>query len=160
MLLTHTNSRGAFALCLNRQSDHSLKDILEPLEIDLELDTPLYWGGPVNPNTIWMLHSSSWSVENTLEVDDNWSVTSHTDMFKRMQDGDIPEKFRIFYGHAAWGPGQLEGEMRGEEPWSQEHSWLVVKDPDPEWLLDMSSDHLWSSSCSLSGQQAVDTWLT
>ena len=32
MLLTHSNSRGAFALCLNRQTDHSVNDILEPVD--------------------------------------------------------------------------------------------------------------------------------
>ncbi len=160
MFLTHTNSRGAFALCLNKQTDHTVNDILEPLDLKLELDCPLYWGGPVNPNTVWMLHDREWSIENSLEVDDNWSVTSHTQMFEKMVAGDMPSKFRIFYGHAAWSPGQLEGELRGEEPWKLEHSWLVVNDPDPEWIIEMDIEHLWSSSCSVSGQQAVESWLT
>ncbi len=160
MFLTHTNSRGAFALCMNRQSDHTVNDILEPIEIKLDDDQPLYWGGPVHPNTIWMLHDKQWSVENTLPVDDHWSVTSHTEMFDRLTRGDYPDRFRIFYGHASWGPGQLEGELRGEEPWSKEHSWLTVSNPDPDWLMGSEINHLWTSSCSISGQQAVESWLS
>ena len=81
LFLTHYNSRGAFALCLNRLSDHTVNDILEPLDIHLTEDWPLYWGGPVQPNTIWMLHDPVWSVENTLPVNEHWSVTSHSQMF-------------------------------------------------------------------------------
>lgn len=160
MFLTHTNTRGAFGLCLNRRSDHSVNDILESIDLHLDEDLPLYWGGPVSPNTIWMLHDKQWAVENTLPVDDKWSVTSHTEMFSKIKEGDTPEKFRIFFGHAAWGPGQLEGEMRGEEPWRLEHSWLVVKNPDPDWMFNVDTEHLWSMSCSISGQQAVESWLT
>lgn len=160
MLLTHSNSRGAFALCLNRQTDHSVNDILEPLDLRLDLDAALWWGGPVNQNTIWMLHDRSWEIENSLPVDVNWAVTSHTSMFEKMVEGDIPAKFRIFYGHAAWAPGQLEGELRGDEPWSKEHSWLTVNEPDPNWIMDMDHEDLWASSCSVSGQQAVESWLT
>jgi len=160
MLITHHNSRGAFALCLNRETEHTVNDILEPLELQLNCNVPLYWGGPVNPNTIWMLHDNSWQIENSLPVDNNWSVTSHTEMFEKMIDGEIPSRFRIFYGHAAWAPGQLEGELKGEEPWSQEHSWLVVNNPDPDWVIDMDIEHMWTSGCSISGQQAVESWLT
>lgn len=160
LMITHHNPRGAFALCLNRGTDHCVNDIIEPLDLRLDIEAPLYWGGPVNVNTIWMLHDKAWSIENTLPVDDNWAVTSHTEMFEKMIEGSIPKKFRIFYGHAAWGPGQLDGELKGEEPWSQEHSWLIVNRPDPDWIIEMDVEHLWTSSCSISGQQAVESWLT
>jgi putative transcriptional regulator len=160
MLVTHTNSRGSFALCVNKKTDHTVNDILEPMDMRIELNCPLYWGGPVHPNTVWMLHDNSWSVENSLPVNEKWAVTSHTDMFEKMINGDPPERFRIFYGHAAWGPGQLEGELRGEDPWKQEHSWLIVNNPDPEWMMLSDVEHLWTASCSISGQQAVESWLT
>lgn len=160
MMVTHHNPKGAFALCVNRQTDHTVNDILEPLDMNLVDNAPLYWGGPVNPNTIWMLHDKAWSIDTSLPIDDNWSVTSHTEMFEKMTNEGTPNKFRIFYGHAAWGPGQLDGELRGQEPWSQEHSWLIVKKPDPDWIMNMDIEHLWTSSCSISGQQAVESWLT
>jgi len=106
-----------------------------------------------------MLHDNAWSIENSLPVNDDWSVTSHSDMFEKIVNGCSPDRFRIFYGHAAWGPGQLEGELRGEEPWRQEHSWLIVNDPDPDWMIS-DIEHLWSTGCSISGQQAVESWLT
>jgi len=76
-----------------------------------------------------------------------------------MSQGDLPKRFRIMFGHASWGPGQLEAELEGREPWDHKSSWLVAHRPDPDWLINYEVDNLWSSSCSLCSQQTVDTWM-
>lgn len=159
MLVTHHNSRGAFALCVNRQTEHTLKDILEPIDITMDRDVPLYWGGPVGTNTVWMLHDPQWSVDNTMRIDDNWAITSHLHMFNKMSQGDWPSRFRIMFGHASWQAGQLEAELEGREPWDHKSSWLVAHRPDPEWLINYDPEELWTSSCSLCSQQTVDSWM-
>lgn len=160
MLVTHHNTRGAFALCVNRPSEHSLRDILEPIDIKVDQDWPLYWGGPVGLNTVWMIHDPEWSVDNTMRIDQHWAITSHINMFTKMSQGDMPSRFRIMFGHASWDAGQLAAELEGKEPWTHRSSWLVAQRPDPEWLLDSDVDNLWSSSCSLCSQQTVDSWMT
>jgi putative transcriptional regulator len=106
-----------------------------------------------------MLHDSDWSVNNTMRINDQWSITSHEEMFHHLSKGVWPTRFRIMIGHASWDAGQLDAEIEGEEPWTHSSSWLCVKRPDPNWLFDLDAEQLWSGSCSLCGQQAVDSWM-
>lgn len=161
MLVTQVNNTGHMALCLNRPTEYTLQDLLdrEDLSIDKKLEHPLYWGGPVNQNTVWMLHDPDWSQRNSLYINDKWSMTSHVSMFSRLSDNDYPRWFRFFFGFAAWGPGQLEHEIQGEHPWRKEHSWLIAKDIDPYWMVDQVEDLLWQEAIQLSANQAVEQWL-
>ncbi len=159
IFLTYNNSRGSFGLCMNRRSEHTVNEILKPLDIVLDQDQPLYWGGPVNPTTVWMLHDSDWSIDNTVPIDEHWSLTSSTSMFDKIGSEGYPKRFRIFFGHSSWAPGQLNRELQGEEPWHHEHSWLTVKDPDSLWLINCDPENLWTTSCSICSQQAVEGWM-
>lgn len=159
IMLTYNNHRGSFGLCLNRQTEHTVNEILTPLDISLPLDHPLYWGGPVNPTTVWMLHDTGWSVDATVPVDERWSITSNTSMFEKLSRGDWPGRFRVFFGHSSWAPGQLQQELTGGETWNHNHSWLTIKDPDPIWLNDCDPEQLWTTACSTCRQQAVEGWM-
>lgn len=161
LMLTHDHDAGSFALCVNRPTEHTLKELLIETGMDHEcsLDFPLYWGGPVSPNTIWMLHSSEWSTEGTVGLTDEWSMSSNIKMFRRLSDGDCPKHFRVVFGYCSWAPRQLECELEGMGPWRKEHSWLVAQNLGPEWLFEQPVDDLWSSVVTLSSHQAVDSWL-
>lgn len=159
LMLTHDHNGGSFALCLNKPTEHTLRDILEETGIETDLNFPLYWGGPVNVNTVWMLHSAEWSTEHTVEINEHWAMTSNISMFHHLADGDYPRYFRIMFGHCTWAPGQLRAELRGIPPWSPRHSWLVAENPGCEWCLEHPVDELWDAAAELSGQQAVATWL-
>lgn len=160
ILVTNHTAEGSHGLCLNRSTEHTLKDILKPLKLDLDRDPEVYWGGPVSLTTVWMLHDKSWSIGNTQSINDQWSLTSHYKMFHHMVEGHWPDRFRIMLGHAGWGQGQLEAELRGWEPWDPHHSWLIAHDPEPQWLLDCDPEQMWSMSCSFCGQQTVDSWMS
>lgn len=159
LFLTHQGDLGSLALCLNRQTEHRINDVLKELDLELENNFPLFWGGPVSSNTIWMLHSKDWQTETTIEVNDHWSVTSHVSMFHHLSDNDVPKHFRVFFGQASWGPGQLLGEIEGDPPWSKNHSWLVVNQPNPKWMIDTNPKNLWIESTQICGEQTVEKWL-
>jgi putative transcriptional regulator len=161
LLLTHDHLGGSFALCVNRSTDHVLQEAIRDVEglEDADLRFPLYWGGPVSPGTIWMLHSSEWDSEHTVSINDEWSMTSHVSMFYALADGDFPNQFRLLVGYCSWAQGQLRAELRGLPPWSHNHSWLVAQDPGPEWVFETPIEQLWNDATELSSQQAVNSWL-
>ena len=161
LMVTHNNPQGTFALCVNRPLGQGLQDISEGLDLELDYipNIPLHWGGPMSPNSIWMLHSSEWVVQGTHMITSAWAMTSNKDMFYHMADGDYPQHFRLVMGYAGWAPGQLLGELEGAGPWSKNQSWLVAHNLGPEWLLDQDVDDLWGSVITLSSHQAVDSWL-
>ena len=159
ILLTQDTNQGSQGLCINRPSGHTVNEIIKPIEISLEQDIPLYWGGPVGVNTVWMLHDPAWTADNTLRIGTHWSMTSSMNMFHKIVDGDRPKWFRVMIGLSSWAPGQLEMEMGGEGPWTIDSSWIVARAPGPEDLFTIPPRDLWNHCCELAGTQAVNTWL-
>lgn len=148
-------------LVLNRPTKHTLRDLVEQVDLDAPTgDHTLYWGGPIDNHTVWLLHDQDWSLGSaTKQINDVWSVTSSMSMFDNMSSANEPRLFRICHGQAVWAPGQLEMEIRGETPWSKNHSWLILRDPNPEWLMDQDPERLWADAVGQSAHQAVDLWL-
>lgn len=157
LLLSGDTSSGTIALCVNRK----LNITVDHLDLDLEydLDLPLFWGGPLLPQSIWMLHTSEWGLPATRDITDEWSVTSDHDMFPLLAAGSQPEYFRLFLGYSGWQQGQLLKELEGTPPWSRRNSWLVAKSITPQWLFDRPHTSLWREAISQSCQQAVASWL-
>jgi len=159
ILLAHRDLDGSWGLVLNRPSGTTTTELFSRANIECELDIELYWGGPVNPGIIWMLHDDSWSMDNTVEIEQGWSMTSNPAMFKKLKQQGFPKHWRLFYGFAGWAAEQLEGEIKGSQPWDKNHSWLWAQSLGPEWAFDIEPEQLWENSLQLSGQQAVSNWL-
>jgi len=160
IMLTHAVSRGTFALCLNKPTEYTLQDIVVEAGVDINLNFPLYWGGPMSPGTVWMLHDSEWSLDDyTEEINEDWSMTSNISMFEAMSNGDYPQRFRMMLGYCSWAPGQLQAELDGLSSGGKQNSWLVASNPGPEWVYESAQEDLWTASTVLSGAQAVDSWL-
>lgn len=161
ILLTHHHMEGSYGLCLNRLTGYTIQDLIKEaeLDIDCELHMPLYWGGPVQPSTVWMIHDPDWSTPYTISINNNWSMTSHTEMFYHLADQNLPKYFRIFHGYAGWGPGQLMMEMHSLGPWEKQTSWLTVEQVEPETVLEKDESQLWTTTVELSARQAMDHWL-
>ena len=158
MICQHTTD-GTFGVMLNKHTDLSVNDVMLEHDDALNIPLPLYVGGPVAPQSMWMLHSAEWSMNNTQFVTEYLSYTSHAGMFAHIADGDSPNEMRLFLGYTGWAPGQLMGEIRGQAPWTRSHTWLVWQKPDPEIIWDTPEDRLWSKACKQVGAQAVAEWL-
>jgi putative transcriptional regulator len=159
LLVTYHTQEHSMALCLNRPTGYSLKDATSSLDIEVDEDPEIFWGGPVAKSTLWLLHDSGWNCDGTVEINDRWSVSSSAEMFDYIRLKGWPNRYRMMLGHSGWGPGQLVSELEGVEPWSPDHSWLVAHNATPDWLLDSDPEQLWNISCSFCGQQAVDSWI-
>ena len=161
LMLTHDNDRGSFALCVNKPTDYVLSDVLIDSDICIPNlpHLPIYWGGPVSPTSLWMMHSAEWATKSTVAIDDQWAMTSSEEMFHCLADGDTPKHFRIVMGYCAWAEGQLDKELNGIRPWRKEHAWLVAQNLGPEWLFEQDTENLWAAATTLCSHQAVDSWL-
>lgn len=162
IMISYFADTGAHGLCVNKPSGHTLDEIISDnndLNTDAVPRLPIYWGGPVNQNSIWMLHSTDWRCDKTALISPSWALTSSSKMFERLCLGDYPKQFRLFIGYASWAPGQLDHELEGVGPWTKENSWLTAHNLGPEWLFEQDVDTLWASVVTLSCHQAVDSWL-
>jgi len=159
IMLTHHDAAGSYGLCLNKRTDHTVQDLLRQSPHSCDLELPLYWGGPVNPSTVWMLHSRDWYMPNTIEVNDSWAMTSNLLMFDVLTRQGLPEHFRVFVGFASWGADQLANELEGQAPWRHETSWLIWRQPHSEQIMEVAVEDLWEVSMNQCAKQAVSSWL-
>ena len=97
-------------------------DLLGQFDIDAAKapNAPVHFGGPVEMRRGFVLHSSDWGGQDTVDVAGRWSLTSTIDVLRAIAEGNGPAKWVVSLGYAGWGEGQLDGELR-------QHGWLSVK---------------------------------
>ncbi|WP_299439395.1 YqgE/AlgH family protein [uncultured Rhodospira sp.] len=129
-ICAHT-SEGAMGLVVNRAiPDFSFVDLLEQLNIPA---TPrcqqiqVQFGGPVESQRGFVLHTADYIHEGTLVVDEAVALTATLEVLRDIAVGTGPSRTLMALGYAGWSPGQLDDELR-------RNVWLTV-DADPELVF-------------------------
>lgn len=144
-LCAHT-SEGAMGLVVNRPlSEPSFPDLLRQLAIDPvppAREIRLCAGGPVEHARGFVLHTTDWSTQSTLQVDERLALTANLDVLKAIASGGGPRRGLLALGYAGWGPGQLDEEM-------QQNSWLNSPLPDPDLIFGDDQAGMWRRALAL-----------
>jgi len=113
--LSQYDDQGALGLIINRPADMLLGDILLQTKMVAATDeiasTPVYIGGPVNPERCLVMHRPIGDWTATLQVTEQIGVTGSADVLEAIAAGEGPDQFFICLGYSGWGPGQLDDEM-------------------------------------------------
>lgn len=117
--MVNHDAKGAFGLIVNRPLgagplDKLLKGFGLPTG-QARGDVTLRFGGPVQPDALYVLHSSDWQGKATFGVAGGLAVTASPEVLKAIADGGGPRRYLFIVGYAGWGPGQLEREMARED---------------------------------------------
>jgi putative transcriptional regulator len=135
-MIEHT-PEAALGVVLNRVSDATLDDAV-PEWCGLAAEPRVaFVGGPVQPHEAVIALGLG---RGELQSADGWypllEAVGTVDLGRSPRDVHPPvEAIRVFAGYAAWGPGQLDGELSVD-------GWYVV-DADPDDLLTPDPDTLW-----------------
>jgi putative transcriptional regulator len=137
-LCAHT-SEGAMGLVLNRPLQRpSFDDLLRQLEV---APVPparrirLCQGGPMDNARGFVLHTSDWTGEGSLRVNEGLALTASLDVLKAIAEGGGPREGILALGYAGWGPGQLDAEI-------QQNAWLSAP-ADETIVFDGDNDTKW-----------------
>ncbi len=137
-LCAHT-SDGAMGLVLNRPlAAPTFEDLLRQLDIKPvppARSIRLCHGGPVENARGFVLHTTDWTGEGSLRVDEGLALTASLDILKAIAEGGGPRDSLLALGYAGWAAGQLEHEMR-------QNAWLSAP-ADSELLFDGQHDTKW-----------------
>lgn len=125
------NEEGAMGIIINKPIKAGLNDILAQLDLpEVDKPHPIFWGGPVQEDRGFIIHSSGYENEqkweSSIEICPGIRLTTSKDIIKAIAENHGPEKFIIALGYAGWGSGQLEQELA-------ENTWLSY--PANEQLL-------------------------
>lgn len=141
------DAKGAIGLMMNKPLPSVyLSELLKQLnisKIDIDPETPLYFGGPVEMNRGFVLHSLDYITDNTVVINMEFGVTATLDILKSIAIGKGPKKYRISLGYTGWEKGQLEREI-------QNNQWLVNQPPS-DLIFNTRSDKQWLKSLDILG---------
>ena len=122
ILLCEHQEEGSFGFVLNREFGSTLEDLMPDVT---RLNIPVYYGGPVQPDTLHFLHAYPDEIPGGLEVSKGvyWGGDFSTAL-ELLEKGVLDaDKIRFFIGYSGWTGGQLDNELK-------EKSWLMANGSD------------------------------
>jgi putative transcriptional regulator len=137
VLLTEHNEQGEIGFVINRQYENTLDELLPEIEGHR---IPVYYGGPVQMNTIHFLHRYPERIEGGIEVMKGvyWGGDFDS-VVQLINSGEVePDKIRFFIGYSGWTHGQLQGEL-------DEKSWLTVE-ATRRLIFHESAEEIWKDA--------------
>ncbi len=135
IILTEHNNDGTVGFVLNKRMEISLHDAMEDFP---SVDIPIYFGGPVQPDTLHFIHTID-ILEGRHEIFDGLYWGGNFEALKAMAAKKFIKKENIifFIGYSGWSPDQLDSEIK-------EKSWIVTP-AKPELLFTDNQDDLWKT---------------
>ena len=137
VFLCDHKEEGSFGFVLNRQYENKLGELIPELEGN---QIPVYYGGPVQMDTIHFLHQYPQEIPGGQEIVKGvyWGGDFDAAVnFLKNEDIDT-NKIRFYIGYSGWGEGQLDNEMK-------EKTWLTVK-AARKIIFHPDHDEIWKES--------------
>jgi len=145
IIMLESDENGAWGLTINKRLgtmpialliDPSLNTSEEREEL-FELNIPIFWGGPVDPKEIFILHSNEYKSKSTIKYE-NISISQDYEILFDIAKNQGPKKSLVILGYSGWGKGQLEGEM--------ERDHWILSDIDLDITFDEESKTKWNKA--------------
>jgi putative transcriptional regulator len=141
ILICAHDAEHAMGIAVNRPVEGlTLPDLLERLEIKVTaalVDEPVLFGGPVEVERGFVLHTDDYHAQYSVDVDGGLALTTTREVLEAMgSHNEHPRRAVLALGYAGWGAGQLEQEIRN-------NVWLTVE-PDEDLIFDGDHEHKWS----------------
>lgn len=111
VFLCEDKEEGSFGFVLNRKIDHPLSELLEGAE---ESTLPVYYGGPVQIDTLHYLHLCPDLIPGGVEVVDGIYWGGDFEVVVDLVKANVltTKDIRFFIGYSGWSEGQLAEEMK------------------------------------------------
>ena len=122
-----------------------LHDLLDQFEIahGAAPNAPVHFGGPVETRRGFVLHSTDWGGQDTVDVAGRWALSGTIDVLRAIAEGSGPGRWVVALGYAGWGEGQLDGELARP-------GWFNVTGGEA-LLYDTPADERWAAAFAGAG---------
>ncbi len=144
VLLCDHNEEGSFGFVLNRSLDLQLGDLMEDVP---ETDAVVSFGGPVQNDALFYIHTLGDRVDNSIPVMDGLYMGGDMESLQELLlTGEADRSnLRFFIGYSGWGSGQLQSELEA-------NSWIVAKSDVPT-IMKADSEEAWGDILRSLGKQ-------
>ena len=144
------NEKGVLGVVINKPTDMTMEVLFDRVELKLApglrssvVDQPIMFGGPVQDDRGFVLHSPGGRFSSSLTVTDDVAFTTSIDVLEAVASGAGPSRMLVSIGYAGWSPGQLEEEL-------SRNGWLTVG-ADARVLFDLPIEERYTAAIKLLG---------
>jgi putative transcriptional regulator len=137
LLCEHQESKGSFGFVLNKVFDQQLSDLVPEVLVNT---IPVYYGGPVQIDTIHFIHQQPELIKGGFEIIKGvyWGGEFDT-VVSLINSGKLDlKKIKFFIGYSGWSSGQLENELN-------EKSW-ITSTSDDSLLFEQDEQNIWKQA--------------
>ncbi len=144
------NEKGVLGVVINKPTDMTMEVLFDRVDLKLGeglrspvVDEPIMFGGPVQDDRGFVLHTPSGRYSSSLTVTDDVAFTTSIDVLEAVASGTGPARMLVSIGYAGWSPGQLEEEL-------SRNGWLTVA-ADARVLFDLPIEERYTAAIKLLG---------
>lgn len=144
------NDKGVLGVVINKPTDMTMETLFDRVDLKLAeglratvVDEPIMFGGPVQDDRGFVLHSPGGRYSSSLNVTDDVAFTTSIDVLEAVASGGGPARMLVSIGYAGWSPGQLEEEL-------SRNGWLTVG-ADARVLFDLPFEERYNAAIKLLG---------
>lgn len=144
------NDKGVLGVVINKPTDMTMDVLFDRIDLKLSeglkhtvSSAPIMFGGPVQDDRGFVLHSPGGRYSSSLAVTDEVAFTTSIDVLEAVANGDGPQRMLVSIGYAGWSPGQLEEEIA-------KNGWLTVH-ADAHVLFDLPIEERYNAAIKLLG---------
>ncbi|NOX91260.1 MAG: YqgE/AlgH family protein [Gammaproteobacteria bacterium] len=135
ILLTHYSKHGATGLTINRPAGMALQQAFPDVRQLQQRTDPLFLGGPVSTNAIFVLLRTQRPEKTMHRIADDIYFSTGRNVFTRPLESATHTATRTYAGYAGWAAGQLQNEIsRGD--------WIMVR-THPKIVFEENAENLW-----------------
>ncbi|MES2261467.1 MAG: YqgE/AlgH family protein [Pseudomonadota bacterium] len=144
------NENGVLGVVINKPTDMTMQVLFERIDLELStglapsiVDEPIMFGGPVQDDRGFVLHTPGARYSSSLTVTDDVAFTTSIDVLEAVANGTGPQRMLVSIGYSGWSPGQLEDEI-------SRNGWLTVG-ADARILFDLPVEERYFAAMKLLG---------
>jgi putative transcriptional regulator len=136
ILMVDSKASGSIGFIINKKLEYSLDDLME----NIKTPFPVYYGGPVEQDNLFFVHTLGALVPGSIQVQEDlfWSG-DYEAVINLIESRKIsPNQIRFFLGYSGWSEGQLESEI-------EENSWVVVEGLKTHDWMENPPENFWKT---------------
>lgn len=135
ILLTNHSEEGTIGFVLNHPSLLTLDELIADIE---GTSFPVYYGGPVEIDTIHFVHSCPDKITDGIALGKGvyWGGNFETLRALIKLDQISTDEIKFFIGYSGWDAEQLAFEM-------EENTWIVSDQYDADMVFKATAEQLW-----------------